>query len=484
MTFWAVVNLCLLSVVALTAPARGLSRAVMPSVLTAVMLMTIFGIRPLFLNSEGPSNFYGLYTSSGWSYGLAIGVAAALGSAVGVALPHLKLSVELPQRSRPAAIVGSSGPGTDSLACAWRTRAWLATIVGVAGWAAIVVARSGFSGLMAQLGGRSEAAASSVAGLPVLAFLLPLAGSICAAVLISAEAAERSKAGIRDRILLTHACAMASISAISTLALGNRRFLIPAVLIPVIAYILANRARLRVIPAFFGSALVLFLAILPYVRSAGARLPGETVLEAAWRVLKEREGLSGVAESYFASYDTEMFDYLSYLGPRMGVSIPWGNGRATMVESVLSPLPAGWLDGPLYSDQILLSVFGSTCDTGACPVLSLPGTYYVDFGLAGVGVLMAATMCLLRVFERRHHKCVEVEVVSSPRRFVQSVSMLAVVGGYAIVLARTNSAIAVTWVAGSLLGLWMLTKYLYTGTGVLPADSSVGGRVSPPAASN
>lgn len=464
MVFYAVCTTVLLIVVIMTSRTRGLSRFALPSSLMSLMLITIFGVRPLVLAAKGPSNFYDLLTFPGWTtagqIGLVTGAAAAAGAVLGNLVPSRRASAATRRRSTPSDPKVEGAAVTPILHKNWRLRSWTATVLGVAGWLLLVVLVSGPSGIQAQLGGRSANATASVTGLPVIAFLLPLAGSIVSAILIVVQA----RGGVnpqasRRAVLATSAC-LTAISVACTLGLGNRRFIIPALLIPLIAYILSNRAKFKLIPALLATVVLVFLAILPYVRAVGARRPGEGVFAAAWRYFEQGSGLSSVFTDYFTSYDTEMFDYLAFLSQKMGTAIPWGHGRALIVETVLSPLPSSWLSGPLFSDQLLLHTFGSTCTGGPCPVLSLPGTAYVDFGLWGVLVVLLLVTFALRRMEWRllcPRQAVG-ENASLMGRSAEGLVALAIVAAYMPIIARTDSAVATGWLCISLVILWMLGR--------------------------
>jgi hypothetical protein len=405
-----------------TTPVGGVGRFLAPDSMAMITLLTIFGLRPLVTDRFSERTLYGYIPDGhGEQQALLVGIIAACALSVG-------------------ALVGNQSPGARRAALpphAPRPR-WVftmqvrhllyASLLGGSTYVAIFAATAGVSSLRALSSGRSENV--TLGGVPEVVLVLPITGSIAAALFLI------SKRGvpIKRKDLLAIALAVAT-SVVLLSQLGNRRFLIPAILIPAIAALMRRPTPLRLWHAMsFGTALV-FLAIVPMVRSAGARLPGENILTAAVRYL-EQEGLLAVLRPVLAGYDTEMLDYVALHAPRVEAGI-LGLGRGTILEFALRPLPSSIAPLRPYSDQVMDRYWGGGCGDPVCPVASLPGVLYFDGGL-----LLVAVGCLVTgvVLRRMAIGWRASDKLSSLR-----CTYLSIGTAFVLVATRTNTVHAIWW---------------------------------------
>jgi hypothetical protein len=236
-------------------------------------------------------------------------------------------------------------------------------------------------------------------------------------------------------------------------ALGTRRFMIPAVLMPISAALIRRSARLRLWHLAIGFVGLLFVAIVPMVRSAGARLPGENLLTASFRYASER-GIEGILEPIFASYDTEMLDYIALVSSRIHAGwLSFGLGRGTLLEFILRPVPASMLGQTPWSDKVLINLWGGTgCGHPYCPVASVAGVTYFDGGFPLVIVGSFAFGFVVRWLATRW--------VYNRHLGDFRATVVAIASSFALVAARTNTVHATWWciytliIAGAIYGIF------------------------------
>lgn len=437
-------------------PFRGAGRLFSPTSMSCLMLMAIFGIRPIAIHFWGGPLLYGIDPSSGFRFAQRVGMLSAIGFAAGTAVagtkPNFAASNSAPRR------ITRSGNRQEIDFSRLTARAVLrVSIVGLCLGILLVVAKGGVAGARAIVGGRSEAASAVIEGLPVFVLVLPLLGSVAAAIYILCVAGNRKLAAGEA---LTIAAAV-MVSAISNITLGNRRFIIPSLLVPLAAIIFARRGKLpRLAVPALPVTLGIFL-VLPFVRSAGARTPGQSLTSAIVDRLVSG-GVVGSLRNFFTSYDTEMFDYIALIGPRLGSSVPYGAGRGTFLEFVQYPLP-GSLAGPMYSDSLLQAFYGAQ---KVRPVESSPGTLVFDFGLIGMMIGMFAMGWFLRRIER---------AVSGGGKSNAYMACFAVLAGYAPVIARTDSTQAVWWTLYTMSLVFLVRAFYGVKRPVEPAICAVPG---------
>lgn len=413
---------CIAGVVALVVSLSGrgtlLQRVLLPETQASLMLVAIFCVRPLLTRGD-MVNFHGRAVSfAGRDFGLMVGAVALSGLTVGILFARHSKGIRGSSRSN------QREPSDAAARAGWTVR-WAAA--GIAAYLGALLLAQGAQGVVNLVGGRS---AQFDISLPELFSVLPLTGPIAAGMSIAVAPRER-----RIPTSLAIAAIVAVLACAATLSLvGTRRFMIPALLIPLICLVYSRSLRLRLWHWCVAIPLGVFMLLLPLTRSAGGRLPNENVIEATVRVFRE-QGASDTLLSFFTSYDTEMFDYIAYVGPHLGVTIPYGDGRGTFLEFITRPLPVSVSEG--YSNQLLGSLFGGNgCGQSACPVASLPGVLLFDFGLLGV----ALGTILFGWLSASVGKALLSASPGNPRLVLP-----AVFTSYAIVLVRTNTILASWW---------------------------------------
>ena len=382
----AIVN-CTIVVVALVATTRmRLGRLVSPISVTLLLLGSIFGVRPLLMLSGGQFQFYGSDVESGVSVALLVGLLAITGTLFGYWLGRVGLEAShallKPSQEQPPRYSFGVGVGAALGVLAL----WLV---------AMLVVGSGPAFIATLFEGRSDAVGAQLAGVPAIIPALPVASALLIALVrIRAEVIQRLS--VRQNL---EYWGIIALSVIPPAALGTRRFLIPSLIAGVIGFA-ATRWLRRVSMRFIGVAIVGFLAlaVMPFVRSAGSRT-GSTDLLGAMADYFAAEGAQGVLESYFLSYDTEMFSYIAYVAPRLGETVPYGLGRGTFGDMLLAPLPYTLAPYETWANYVLEQLYGGTCATLYCPVPSLPGMLFFDWDVLGVFVGMILVGFAMARFE-------------------------------------------------------------------------------------
>jgi oligosaccharide repeat unit polymerase len=407
------------------------------------MLLSIFAIRPLVASGDD-FDLYGLDASSGAGYAEKVGTIALVCLALGAVLARTKRSIMWPLRAE-------AEPSRRELRSPWAVVA-----LAVAGGVVTVAVLALIGGSAALHGyfvsGRSAQLTSALSGLPtfvsMISFLGAAAAAVYAAVIVQSRRFTR-----REVAILSFGIAVSFLLNVST---GNRRALIPIILVPISVVLLARAGRLSKVILGLGVVAIFFFATLPFVRSEGAR-PGANVFAASTQ-FATANGLGLVAHDFFVSYDTEMFNYVAFVGPRLGESIPYGNGQAFFGELITFPFPASASPQDNYSDVMLQRLFGKNCAQGVCPVPSAPGVFMLDFGFLGVAV----GMTVVGWFYRR------VETSGALGLTPASLVAAGVVAGYAPILIRTYSPDAVWWEIYFGVLCWVSFKVLVLKPLVLP----------------
>lgn len=409
-------------------PNRGLGRFLAPDSMATIMLIAIFTIRPVFTNRFDEAAWYGLYLpdQAEESLALGVGMTCLVGLLLGVFLARLRPTKLQALENR------SAGPRSYDGWSFSRGKLVFATVAGLGAYIALLMAVAGADVIRQLAGGRSSEVA--LAGVPEIVMMIPLAGSIAAAIFIL---------GAKDRQLVFFDLALiigstaASILMVSQL--GTRRFIIPAMLLPVLAALIRKPVRVKAGHVIIGAVAILFLAIVPMVRAAGARRVGENLATASWRYLQE-EGIGGVLRPVFASYDTEMFDYIAVASRGLSGD-QYGLGRGTLLEFFTRPIPSftriGELTGVPFSDQMITRLFGGGCGEPFCPVASVAGVLYFDGGFILVFLGSIAFGAGMRAIANRWVY----------NRGLSPFQMFAVVSvsSFALVAARTNTIHTMWW---------------------------------------
>jgi hypothetical protein len=412
-----------------------------------LMLVAIFGARPLLMLSTSTFGFYGFDVISGFDRAAIIGFIAVVSLSVGHLFGSLMRRDEESRTAsmsrlstlRPSQNLGLSHlPGVSAAAALALLGVWLAAMVFLGG---------GVGYIAVLFAGRSQAAGETLLNVPALVPALPVVAALVVA--LSRFRFERvNPYSLRQSVVYWLVVALC---IIPPSALGTRRFLIPSIVAALLGACgpgWSRRLRLRWLLG--AGAAFIALAIFPFVRSAGSRT-GDSSLVGAMREYFNSEGVGGVLNSFFLSYDTEMFNYVAYLAPRLGDSLPYGYGRGTLGEAMLAPIPARILPFEKWSNELLVQAFGGTCAEALCPVPSVVGTLYYDLAFPGVVIGMLLIGLLCSAFEYR-------------LRVSQGVTtgLLLLVGGFATVIVRGNP-ISQIWIATQcwvvlLVVDWMVRK--------------------------
>jgi len=268
-------------------------------------------------------------------------------------------------------------------------RALICAVAAIVLYFAALMALLGVARVLAMSRGRS--AASAPQNLPEIIGVLPLAGSIAAATIILMA---RGRPIGFSAWLSIAACTALSLMAVSQL--GNRRFMIPSLLIVGIALLMRKPVRIRLWHGVVGLLTLLIFAVVPWVRSEGNR-NGLSFPEAIARYLSET-GFFGTIRNIFTTYDTEMYDYIAVVAPRLASGrADYGYGTGTVLEFLTRPLPASLLENVERSNKVREYVFNYDCGIGCglpFPVPSLGGVLYFDGWYIGVilgGILAGIT---------------------------------------------------------------------------------------------
>ena len=300
-------------------------------------------------------------------------------------------------------------------------------------WLLVTIILGGGTGFLAQLfSGRSAEVNRSSLNVPVFVPALPTAAAVILAYgRIGYERVERFPTSFKFQYWLT-----AGLCIIPPSSVGTRRFLVPSVVVVLFgAFFQSWRRSIGVRGASLSALLFLVLAVFPFVRSAGSRTQRTDLAGAMYDYFQGR-GLSGILDGYFLSYDTEMFNYVSFLAPRLSSGdIPYGMGRGTIGDLLLAPFPATLAPFPSWSDRLLSTTFGAGCGQGVCPVPSLVGVLIADLALPG----LVAGFFALGLFCSRFEESLLNSRGTRLARFL-------VLGGFAPIIVRGNS-VSVTWIS-------------------------------------
>ncbi|MBM9469123.1 O-antigen polymerase [Nakamurella leprariae] len=346
-----------------------------------ILLISIFGIRPLFMAADGAIWFYGADVSQGTPLASLVGLAGITALVGG----HWVATVTTSRGRRQFPTEVELAPAPDPTILALRFRRGLVAAIAILGaWLAITLYMGGGTAILGQLfAGRSAANSQFLVGVPALVPALPVVAAVVAAV--QRVTLERVRALSRSQRLCYWL--VVGLAVVPPLALGNRRFLIPSIIAGLIGASTRRWSR-KVSLSLIGTSAVVFfsLTVIPFIRSAGSRTD-DAGFTSAFSDRVGSEGIWGSIEKFFVSYDTEMYSYIAYAGPQIGsTSVPWGLGRGTFGDLLIAPMPAAFGPPRSWSNTLLTGLFGGTCQEGICPVPSVFGTLFFDFGLVGVVV--------------------------------------------------------------------------------------------------
>lgn len=438
-----------------TTPLRGLSRVLAPDTQVAVMLFAIFAIRPLFTNRFEASKsiysgFYGFVPTRDEQIAASIvGVLLLWSIAVG-AVWFSQWRKWSPLRNLTEETERRPPDGSTHLPYA---RAVFIALGGLSLYLLALIYYRGLGTVLAMPRGRNAEVAPQ--GVPEILDVFPLAGSLAAATLILM--AQSRPIPVRARIAV-FLCTSFSVVAVSQL--GNRRFMIPAVMIVLTALLMRKMAPLRLWHAFAGVVLLAVFAVVPFVRSEGNR-PGENLAEAIVRYLGDF-GFIAVFRNIFTTYDTEMYDYIAVVSSRLESGrADFGWGRGIFVEFLTHPLPFSMMGYTERSNEVRSYLFSFNCGSDCrlpLPVPSVGGVLYFDAWYFGVVIGGLIVGMAVRALALRWHR-------ASVSTVMQNV-VTAVCVSFSAIAARTETITA----------LWLC---IYTLMVAYPVLVVIGARTSP-----
>ena len=171
------------------------------------------------------------------------------------------------------------------------------------------------------------------------------------------------------------------------LLIGNRRFMLPAIGVPVIAYYLIRTKTLslkKIALLFF--VIVPIIISIPHLRQiesreyhGGIKGYSENILENPFKLI----------DSVASGPDTEMLPVLAAEIKTLNKSSNYYYGKASLGDLIIAPIPTAiFPDKPMTArNELLIEIFDEPCSAkldGICPDFSAVGTFYQDFGWFGV----------------------------------------------------------------------------------------------------
>jgi hypothetical protein len=435
---WSTLGLVLGVVMILLATRLQSGPLISPFSLSLFMVVSIFAVRPLMMMDHGGYDFYGIDVLSGFTLTTQIGFLAIVSISGGYFFRYFL------SRNRPAK-VGQFGllqrPAWDVSV----TSAFWAAVFLILLWLVIMMVVGGGFGFVVQMfGGRSADLNANSANMPVAVPAIPTAAAIVMA--IARIGTERLRALTRrETLLFWIACFLA---VVPPSASGSRRFLIPSLVAALLAVMYTRWNKIIPFRAVaVGFVAFLALSIFPFVRSAGSRT-GRTDLIGAMLDYFGESGVRGTLDSFFLSYDTEMFNYVAYLSPRLGDSIPYGFFRGTIGDVLLAPIPSALAPMRSWSDELLSLAFGAGCGVGVCPVPSLVGVLFYDLSFPGLIIGLILFGMWIQGFDRA--------------LFSANGARLALVvtfGSFVPIIVRGNS-VGIAWIAFNIFVMVALVTWL------------------------
>jgi oligosaccharide repeat unit polymerase len=386
-----------------------------PFVTAHAVLISIFGLRPLIMRYPEDFSFYGLDSVTGFNSAVIAGLVASVSLTFGFIF------------SKPINTTGFKFK--NFLGEKVLIRARLVSMLLMVIWVALMFLIGGTSVLSLLSQGRSDELNANFRGVPILLQALPASSFIifCSSLLILGRFQKISRANGMELICLF------LLTAAPSALLGDRRIIFPMA-ICMLWVLLQNKRdfRLGVLSSLGFVVAGLILTIYPFVRSSGAR-EGINLPTATYRFFREN-GLVDVFRGYLVKNDTEMFNFVSYLTPRVGTEYQFGYGRGTFIDLLREALPSS-LGAQTWSDMILTRMFGGGCASGLCPVPSLVGVLFYDLGILGV----VSGFFLLGFLAKKYDGVVS---TSSGLALVLTLTF----GAYCTVIVR-GSSIAMIWIA-------------------------------------
>lgn len=330
----------------------------------------LFGVRPLLMIWGGEESYYGVDISESLTTATLLGLMGFSAFVVGYVCV-----------SRSKIVSAEAAPTKDVPAPLARAALVGLTILGAAIYAAFLAWRFGSVGRGFEMvrAGRSLELASGFGGASEYLTAAPILATVGAAALVITQ---RGRLSLVDRVLLLAAtCVPLLIFGF----LGNRRFVIPAVLIPLVAWYLVTAVRPKWKTVIIGGAVAfLVLAAVPYARAAGARDQAGGFVPAMQALLKSPVEL--IVDRFLGSHDTEMVAALA-VQTEIVRQPYWG--RASVGDLLIAPIPSALFPKPVTArNEVLIEIYGAPCQAvgGRCPDFSVVGTFHQDLPYGGVVV--------------------------------------------------------------------------------------------------
>lgn len=186
---------------------------------------------------------------------------------------------------------------------------------------------------------------------------------------------------------------------------GQRRFILPCLLVPLLARYLVTGSRPRLRSVLIVGALgFLVLATIPYQRSVGGRKQSGGLV-AAFSGAVTHPGKTW--QRFITGSDTEVLPAfaaeLRYYGDR---NEPYTYGAASLGDLLLAPIPSAVFPAkpPTARDELLTNMFGGPCISSLCPDFTAFGKFYQDGGPFGIVLGSLGVGHLAGAVWRRHQR--------------------------------------------------------------------------------
>ena len=336
-----------------------------PLVMTSIAFFVLFVIRPLYDISHGGPTYLNYDIERTYDLALEAVLVAVIAFEIGYAGGRLPVSLAASLRRR----LGVGRPLPDF---AILVSALILTAVG----AGATVLNAVLAGGVDVLFQNRDAVVTGSTNVPVIA----VAESLAVPCLLLLWCVPGSTKNL-SRILAVLPVVVLGIAAVPK---GDRRLLLPLFAAIGSSYYLRRGRRPRWVAMAVVTFAILFLVVTP-LRSS--RNGSTSFVDAAWSAIQDP---AAALEALFIEQDTSQVNVLAVLVAQVGdhAPIPWQGGMATLTETLLQPIPRQVWPGkpePIRT-QFIVYNFGmldGRC-ISQCPTLSIVGTFYADFGLAGV----------------------------------------------------------------------------------------------------
>lgn len=189
---------------------------------------------------------------------------------------------------------------------------------------------------------------------------------------------------------------------------GTRRYMVPCLLVPLVTWMLMSvrrpggRLLLALIPISF-----LILATIPFARWVGTRDDATGGIGTV--IVQAIEDPARAVHRFILGPDTNMLPALAREVSVLTAPEDFFYGRATVGDLFLAPIPhLIFPDKPQSArDELLTRTFGAPCrlaGDGVCDDFSIIGTFYQDFWVPGVAILMGGVGAASAWLWSRWHK--------------------------------------------------------------------------------